>query len=228
MAHEEISAIGERYARRVDNDIYSMLRSEVNLEHQERFSAIANLFRTRCPKAPKEIALVDLGCGNGGNLLDFIRLGLEPKNLVGLELLENRVERARELLPSSVRIIAGDASAAPIAEESQDVVFQSVVFSSLLSDDFQQRVADSMWRWLKPGGAILWYDFIYDNPSNADVRGVPLRRVRQLFPEGRVAARRITLAPPIARRIAGYGDALHRLLNITPFLRTHLIAWIEK
>ena len=228
MAHDEISAIGERYARRVNNDIYSMLRSEVNLDHQERFSAIAKLLRTRCPKAPEEISLVDLGCGNGGNLLDFIRLGLEPKNLIGLELLEHRVERAMALLPSSVEIIAGDASVAPIADASQDIVFQSVVFSSLLSDDFQHQVANSMWRWLRPGGAVLWYDFIYDNPRNADVRGVPLTRVRQLFPEGQIFAQRITLAPPIARRIAGFGEMFHRFLNLTPLLRTHIIAWIEK
>ena len=72
----------------------------------------------------------------------------------------------------------GDATQAPVAPGSQDIVLQSTVFSSLLDDAFQQRLADTMWRWLKPGGAVLWYDFTVNNPRNPDVRGVPLARVR--------------------------------------------------
>ena len=41
-----------------------------------------------------------------------------------------------------------------------------------------------MWRWVRPGGGVLWYDFTFDNPRNPDVRGVPLARVRELFPHG--------------------------------------------
>ena len=48
------------------------------------------------------------------------------------------------------------------------------VFPSILDDSFQQKLADRMWALTKPGGGILWYDFIYNNPRNPDVRGVPL------------------------------------------------------
>ncbi len=24
---------------------------------------------------------------------------------------------------------------------------------------------DRMWRWVKPGGGVLWYDFTFDNPK---------------------------------------------------------------
>ncbi len=85
-----------------------------------------------------------------------------------------------------------------------------------------------MWRWLKPGGAVLWYDFTYDNPRNPDVRGMPLARVRALFPEGRVQARRVTLAPPISRRVCGLHPRLYGVFNALPLLRTHVLAWIVK
>ncbi len=81
-----------------------------------------------------------------------------------------------------------------MAAGSLDIVLVSTVFSSLLDDAYQQRLADAMWRWLKPGGAVLWYDFTVDNPRNADVRGVPLRRVRALFPQALMRHRRVTLA----------------------------------
>jgi hypothetical protein len=127
-----------------------------------------------------------------------------------------------------VALELGDAVEAHVEAESCDVVLQSTVFSSLLDAAFQQRLAKAMWRWLKPGGAVLWYDFTFDNPRNPDVRGVPLARVRALFPGARITHRRITLAPPLARAVVRLHPALYTLLNAVPLLRTHLLAWIEK
>ena len=105
----------------------------------------------------------------------------------------------------------------------------STVFSSLLDDAFQQRLADAMWRWLKPGGAVLWYDFTVDNPRNPDVRGVPLARVRALFPQGRAdGAARHAGAAAGARACAACTRRSTLLFNALPLLRTHVLAWIEK
>jgi len=68
----------------------------------------------------------------------------------------------------------------------------------------------------------------FANPRNPDVRGVPLRRVRELFPDGKVKRCRVTLAPPIARRVVGIHPALYTLFNAMPFLRTHILCWIAK
>jgi hypothetical protein len=57
---------------------------------------------------------------------------------------------------------------------------------------------------------------------------VPLARVRALFPDGRVQAQRITLAPPIARAVTRIHPAFYTLFNTLPPLRTHLLAWIAK
>jgi hypothetical protein len=127
-----------------------------------------------------------------------------------------------------VTLLRGDATAVPIAADSVDMVLQATVFSSLLDDAFQQRLADAMWRAVKPGGGVLWYDFTVDNPRNRDVRGVPLARVRELFPRGRVQARRLTLAPPLARAAARVHPALYTWFNALPVLRTHVLAWIAK
>jgi hypothetical protein len=128
-----------------------------------------------------------------------------------------------------VTLHLGDALAAPIAPASQDIVAQHTVFSSLLDDAVQQALAAALWRWVKPGGGVLWYDFTRDNPRNADVRGVPLRQVRALFPEApHVKAWRVTLAPPLARAACRVHPALYTALNLLPPLRTHLLAWIAK
>ncbi len=132
------------------------------------------------------------------------------------------------MLPGAVALHAGDALQLDLPAASQDAVFVSTVFSSLLDDAFQRRLADAMWGWVAPGGGVLWYDFTVDNPRNPDVRGVPLKRVRELFPHGDVQARRITLAPPIARVVTRVHPALYTLFNAIPPLRTHVLAWIAK
>jgi len=74
---------------------------------------------------------------------------------------------------------------------------------------------------------VLWYDFTVDNPRNPDVRGVPLARLRALFPQGQLRQRRVTLAPPLARAVTKVHPALYTVFNALPWLRTHVLAWIE-
>ncbi|MEO8299397.1 MAG: class I SAM-dependent methyltransferase [Burkholderiales bacterium] len=229
--HDEPQAVAERYARRASQgaaDRYSMLRPEVWMAVQERQRAMLRLFNRLGWTTLTDKCLLEVGCGAGDNLLDLLRLGFGPAHLQGIELLPERFALARERLPQAVALHAGDASMAPIAPASLDIVFQATVFSSLLDDAFQQQLAQAMWRWVKPGGGVLWVDFTVNNPRNPDVRGVPLARIRQLFPEAQVRAQRITLAPPLARAACRVSPRLVPLLGAVPLLRTHVLAWLGK
>jgi SAM-dependent methyltransferase len=224
----EARAIAERYARRTRPERYNMTRPEVWQAVQERQRAMLKLFARLGLGDLSTLRLLEVGCGAGGNLLEMLRLGFAPPNLCGLEMLPERFAHARASLPGAVRLIEGEASQADVGDASQDIVLASTVFSSLLDDDFQQRLASAMWRWVRSGGGVLWYDFTLDNPRNPDVRGVPLRRVRELFPGGTMQARRVTLAPPVARVVAGLHPSLYTFFNALPGLRTHTLAWIAK
>jgi len=224
----EPDAVAERYARRASTDRYSVLKPDVWQTLQERQRALLALFARIGWSDLAGKRLLEVGCGGGANLLELLRLGFAPEHLSGVELLPERHAQARRTLPEALALHAGDALQLDLPAGSQDAVFVSTVFSSLLDNDFQQRLADAMWRWAKPGGGVLWYDFTVDNPRNADVRGVPLSRVRELFPHGAMQARRITLAPPIARAVSRVHPSLYTLFNSVPLLRTHVLAWIAK
>lgn len=226
--NKEPQAVAERYARRGRADRYSPLRPEVQRLLQQRRAALLQLMARAGLHDPAALRLVEVGCGSGSNLLELLQLGFAPEHLQGIELLPERLQQAHHRLPAALQLHAGDATVAPIAPASQDLVLQATVFSSLLDDIFQQQLAGVMWRWLKPGGAVVWYDFTVDNPRNADVRGVPLARLRALFPEGRISTRRVTLAPPLARAACRVHPLLHDALNLLPFLRTHVLAWVAK
>jgi SAM-dependent methyltransferase len=224
----ETAAVAERYSRRGDAGRYSVLRPDVWQTLQERQRAMLGLFAQAGLHDLSSLTLLEVGCGAGGNLLELLRLGFAPAHLNGVELLPERLAQARAVLPEAVALHAGDALAADLPAQALDIVYVSTVFSSLLDDTYQQRLAEAMWRWLKPGGAVLWYDFTVNNPRNPDVRGVPLSRLRALFPQGHLRHRRVTLAPPLARAATRVHPALYTLFNALPWLRTHVLAWIDK
>ncbi|WP_206069960.1 methyltransferase domain-containing protein [Knoellia koreensis] len=228
MTDEELDHIRERYERRktLAPDLYSFTRPEVLRGVQSVDRATMSLLVGAGLTDLAGLRLLEVGCGTGGNLLRFLRWGFRPENLVGNDLLADRVEQARRVLPRDVTLTAGDArdldDGGPF-----DIVYQSTVLSSILDDEVQRSVADRMWQLTRPGGVVLSYDFVFDNPRNPDVRKVPVSRLRQLFPEGMVTTRRVTLAPPIARRAARLGPAFSAL-EALPFLRTHVVALISK
>jgi SAM-dependent methyltransferase len=227
-SEREPQVVAERYARRVDRDRYSYLNPDVWQSLQERQRAMLHLFQRLGWADLTSRRVLEVGCGAGGNLLELLRLGFAPRNLAGIELLPERYAQAMQTLPASVVLMQGDALQVKLPDESEDIVMQSTVFSSLLDAPFQWKLAQAMWRWVRPGGGVMWYDFTVDNPRNRDVRGVPLSRARALFPQGQVQARRVTLAPPIARTVSRLHPSLYTLFNTLPLLRTHLLCWIAK
>jgi SAM-dependent methyltransferase len=224
----EPDAVRQRYARRANSPLYALVRPYPLQAAQEKERAVVKWIH-ECGIVPAETRVLEIGCGGGGNLLDLIRLGFRPEHLTGNELLEDRCATARHRLPAATRILCGDASQLDLMGETFDVVLQSTVFTSILDDAFQQKLADRMWQMVKPGGGVLYYDFVVNNPRNPDVRGVPLRRVRKLFSQaGSCAVWRLTLAPPIGRRVSHIHPSLYSLFNLFPLLRTHVLCWLKK
>lgn len=227
---DELNEISARYERRknITTDRYARLNPAVNAAVQERQAALVRLFMQQGVRDLSGCKVLEVGCGSGGNLLELLQFGAAPENLVGNELLPDRLDAARARLPQAVALYPGDASQLPLPDASFDIVYQSTVFSSILDDGLQAALAHKMWRLVRPGGAVLWFDFTFDNPRNPDVRGVKVTRIRELFPQGKLTARRVTLAPPIARRVVPVQPALYGLFNALPFLRTHVLVWIKK
>jgi SAM-dependent methyltransferase len=173
-----------------------------------------------------DISLLDIGCGEGNWISKFISLGAHPAHCAGVDLLDSRVEQARQRLPNPVRLHVGDASNLPFAPASFDLITQFTVFSSILDATMRVRVAREMLRLLRPGGMIVWYDF-WLNPRNPQTRGVRMPEIRSYFPGCRIDARLVSFLPPIQSRIARVSRLAADLLEFVPF-KSHWLAGIVK
>ncbi|MCZ6817147.1 MAG: class I SAM-dependent methyltransferase [Planctomycetota bacterium] len=153
-------------------------------------------------------AVLDLGCGDGRFLLSCRDIwGQTAAPLCGIDLMENRIETLKSREPS-LDVRAGSADQLPWDDQSFDLSHQSMLFSSVPDDDLQQRMAAETRRVTKPGGHVLWYDFVW-NPMNKATVGMPFSRVRSFFPDWPVVRRRrVTLAPPLARMLARISESL--------------------
>jgi ubiquinone/menaquinone biosynthesis C-methylase UbiE len=227
---QELERIQEEYNRRKTETFYSDLYSALNqvnlytLQTRERdlikllnHSGIKNLTQTK---------LLEIGSGTGGQTLNWLTYGCRPENCSGIDLMADRITAAQTILPSTVSLQAGDASNLPYPVASFDLITQFTVFSSILDRPLQQKIAAEMLRVLSPQGTIIWYDFWW-NPINPQTKGIRLAEIKALFPDCQYTAKLITLAPPIARRIAPFSTILASIIELLP-LRTHWLVAIQK
>ncbi len=220
----EIDTIKQIYADRDSN--IDLLKNHQGLyphyivEEREKIykSIINNHFYNK-----NNLKLLEVGAGVGMNLSFFHSIGFEYPHIYANELSEDRFEKLKNSFPE-VTCFSGDASEMEMNQKF-DVVFQSTVFSSILSNALRIKLAAKMFDLTNDNGIVLWYDFIYNNPKNKNVRKVTKSEIKTLFPNAKkYEFYKVTLAPPIGRRVGKW----YSFFNRFKFLRTHVIAVIHK
>jgi SAM-dependent methyltransferase len=171
--------------------------------------------------------ILDLGCGDGAVLASLGRLGAEPARSLGADVRFATLAAAHARHPR-LGFACADGARLPIRDGGVDCVLAFTVFSSILDDPVARAVAAEIARVLRPGGALVWYDFRIGNPCNPHVRGVSRRALAALFPGWRRQLRRVTLVPPLARRLGAATPWLYPVLAALPPLRTHWLGVLER
>lgn len=99
--------------------------------------------------------ILEIGCGTGYWLRDFIEWGARPQNINGIDFLSERIDIAKQLYPEGVHIECGSGTKVGFSDGCFDLVLQSTVFSSILDFSTRQQIASEMLWVVKAGGAIL-------------------------------------------------------------------------
>ncbi|MBC7695236.1 MAG: class I SAM-dependent methyltransferase [Burkholderiales bacterium] len=197
---------GGLYSEHVDKEIYECISGVLKSEFNDY----------------RDLNVLEIGAGNGSNAEIFVNCGFQIQNIYFNELLPERINAIKSNYPNNT-IFEGNAIEIPI-DRKFDIIFQSTVFTSILNTVDRKLLAEKMLGLLNPGGIVLWYDFIYNNPKNKDVRKVDVKELKSLFSKSSgIYFKKITLAPPIGRKVGRF----YKLFNV-PFLRSHILAVIKK
>jgi SAM-dependent methyltransferase len=190
----------------------------------ERDRALTALIRS--DELPAGSRLLDVGCGEGG-LAALVGVACPGVEVIGIDLLPDRIEIARQRFPDATFIV-GSADDIPIRSASIDVAAALTLFSSIPSPALERLIAEELNRVVRPGGSVLWYDLRHGNPWNKAVHGVSAGRLNQLFPNWTIDVRPISLMPPLARHLGRLTPVLYPVLDRVRPLRSHLVGQLTR
>ena len=114
---------------------------------------------------PPELRWLDVGCGTGA-LCSAIVEHARPAALTGVEPSEGFLALARQQLPASVQLCAGNAAAIPLQDADVDVVVSGLVLNFV--PDVALALAE-MSRVTAPGGTVAAY--VWDYAEGMEVLG---------------------------------------------------------
>jgi len=224
----EEARIRAAYEKREDDGRYSLLQPGTLFIVQQIERRILSSLKRHGSGDLSSKRILEVGCGTGHWLREFTKWGASPENIWGIDLLRERLSKARSACSPAIRLQCGSVASLPFADASFDLVLQSTVFTSILDPGYKCRAAAEMMRVVTPDGIILWYDYHVNNPWNRDVRGVKRSEIKKLFPGCRIERQRMTLLPPIARLLAPYSYLACYILEKIPPLCTHYLGLIRK
>lgn len=228
LAQEE-ARIRLAYQRRVKPpEYYSFFDPGFLFLVQERERALLAKLRLhgRWPLAGKR--LLEIGCGSGHWLREFIKWGVLPTDLAGIDLRPEALALAARGCPQGVVLRCMGGGALEFDDGTFDIVFQSMVFTSVLDQEIRQQIAHEMLRVVKKDGVIIWYDFFFANPWNPDVRAVRKAEIKQLFPHCLVELERVSLILPVVKKLAPWSWLGCHLLTKLRFLNTFYLGVVKK
>jgi SAM-dependent methyltransferase len=193
----------------------------------------ANIAALRSINLDKSTARVlDVGCGSGSGLLQFVKLGFNPANLVGIDTSAARIEEGKSLLPG-IDLRVADATSIPFADSSFDLVFESTMLGTLESQSLLVSIALEMLRVTRVGGHIMLADWRYSREGSGVKTAISPSKIAELFDVGRstvvVRRERGALVPPLGRRLSRAAPSLYFLVQaMLPFAAGQVTTVLRK
>jgi ubiquinone/menaquinone biosynthesis C-methylase UbiE len=222
----DVDRMRKEYQERDNNaglrDLYSLSNPAYRFMKSQLSKKIANQI-CKSNSNFADLKLLEIGCGNGNVMYDISELGI--RDLLGVDIIHKRVRQAHDKYPGFLFICA-DGQSLPFVTGSYDVVIQFTAFSSVLDPYLKKEISRDMLRVVRSTGLILWYDF-WLNPINRQTRGIRPAEIRQLFPHCTYEFHKITLAPPIARRIVPISRTLSLFLENLKLFNSHYLVAIK-
>lgn len=192
--------------------LFQTLASEVSLINAVRL----------IDNRPQNSLILDVGCGSGTNIFQFLRLNFQIENIMGVEINEERLSVAQKIYPNANFVLC-DASKMQFENNTFDLVYESTLFATLPDDTLCKSIANEMIRVCKVGGHILLIDWRIPKPNNPNYNALTKKKLTSFFEIGSstkfIAMEKGALVPPIGRFLSKNIPSIYFLISrIFPFL----------
>lgn len=119
-------------------------------------------------KPRSNLAICDVGCGAGTELVRWREAGVPESQLAGTELVRERAAMAEAAVPTAdIQLV--DGATLPFGDERFDICTASLVLSSILDTSMRRQLLVEMARVTAPGGIVVVHDFRIRKPWNRNV-----------------------------------------------------------
>lgn len=174
--------------------------------------------------------VLDVGCGNGASLAQFLAFEFTPSCLYGIDVIPERVQEGKERYPN-LNLICGDASQMDYESNSFNIVMESMIFLQMMDNALIQKIANEMLRVVEPSGYIILTDWRYGYGNKYN--GLSKKRINQLFKVGTKTTVRCSthgaLLPPIGRFLSKYlSFSYFAIQRILPFCVAQVTTVLQK
>ena len=208
-----LDAVREEFAERDADPRFRSRHGEDDVAHRRalegRSQAVAEALRSLGVPTLDGLRVLDVGCGRGRSLQTLPGAG--AARCVGVDVNEERLGEA-----DGGAFTLADARRLPFGDGTFDLALLFTTLSSMEPGADRVATCQEVLRVVRPGGAVLVYDFRRFAGTRA-ARGLESGEVARLFAPHAVDSVRTTLAPPLARTLPAAAPLLEKL----PFLRTH-------
>lgn len=202
-------------------DTWNPLSSDSEQWHRVRLSLEVREVLKLLGTPPRDLRVIDVGCGVGRSTRLLVDLGVNPANITGIDFRATAIDYAREHHPGINYLVMETLDDWPAGEF--DLCLQCTVFSSILPQ-LRRDTAAAMLRSTRDGGSVYWWDLRYAN----DFAGGDLLNPQDYFSSRRpLFTRTMSLAPTVAEAansVARAASILRMFGRLFPIRRTHVSA----
>lgn len=175
--------------------------------------------------------ILDVGCGEGWSLINFIRLKFNPVNLFGIDIMDELVVRAKERFPN-INFLCGDASCMAFPNNSFDVVTESTMFMQITDQKLSHKIAKEILRVVNDNGYIILADWRYSSPWD-NYMALSKKRICALFGVGTktiiYSYNKGMIIPPVGRFVSKRFPCLYLAIQkCLPFLVGQMAIVLKK
>ena len=218
---QDIKEVYKKWDARV-GDRWAYYQRDVRFHTSEREWFLSRLLHAKLGSdGLRSAKILDVGCGYGRILSTLVEWGASPSNMVGVELLPDRLEVARVNCPREISWHLGELESLGL-DCRFDIVLAFTVLSSIVDKDDRGRLVRQMSEHLTNEGQLVIFDLRYNNPRNKNVSQVTRSEIVSSLPDRTVEQYTLGLLPPISRVLAPRSLLLtHVVARLIPFLRSH-------